>query len=89
MATDTVKPSTSHTTSDSLPLHGIKHQGEGKELEKIQEDPVERETSQIKPPSANLQNEKNSNSHVTTTSRKKKHRPTRHKSRYGEWEVIL
>ena len=60
-----------------------KPQGEGKELETTQEDPVEPEQPPIIP---RAKDERSSNSHARRTSRKKKHRQARHKSRHGEWE---
>ena len=75
-------------TSESLPVSmasagTAKPQGEGKELETTQEDPVEPEQPPIKP---RAKDESSSNSYARRTSRKKKHRPTRHNSHHGEWK---
>ena len=83
-----VMPPLTSATSEPLPLSmasagTAKPQGKGKELETVQEDPVEPEQPPTKP---RAKDESSSNSHARRTSRKKKHRQTRHKSRYGEWE---
>ena len=66
-----------------------KPQGEGKEIETTQEDPVEPGPEQppIKP-KAKDESSASSNSHARKTSRRKKHRQTRHKSRHGEWKPV-
>ena len=66
-----------------------KPQGEGKEIETTQEDPVEPGPEQppIKP-KAKDESSASSHSHARKTSRRKKHRQTRHKSRHGEWKPV-